>query len=30
MPAEFGQFVLAQQSAGVLVVSQSLPMGEAI
>jgi hypothetical protein len=30
MPTEFGQFVLAQQSAGVLVVSQSLPMGEAI
>jgi hypothetical protein len=30
MPTEFGQFILSQKSSGVLVLSQSLPISEAI
>lgn len=30
MPSEFSQFVTSQRSSGVLVVSQSLPIAEAI
>ena len=30
MPTEFGQFIVTQTSAGVLVVSQNLPIREAI
>ncbi|MGB7085397.1 MAG: DUF5615 family PIN-like protein, partial [Phormidesmis sp.] len=30
MPTEFGRFILLQRSFGVLVLSQSLPIGEAI
>ena len=30
MPTEFGEFIVSQRSAGVLVLSQSLPIGEAI
>lgn len=30
MPVEFGQFILSQTSSGVLILSQSLPISEAI
>ncbi len=30
MPTEFGQFIREQDSSGVLIVSQSLPISEAI
>lgn len=30
MPTEFGQFITSQTSSGVLVLSQKLPIGEAI
>jgi predicted nuclease of predicted toxin-antitoxin system len=30
MPAEFGRFIMSQNSYGVLILSQSLPIGEAI
>lgn len=30
MPIEFGQFILTQTSSGILVVSQSLPVSDAI
>jgi hypothetical protein len=30
MPTEFGQFILSQPSSGVLVLSQNLPISEAI
>jgi hypothetical protein len=30
MPTEFGQFITSQTSSGVLILSQSLPIGEAI
>jgi hypothetical protein len=30
MPAEFGRFIMSQTSSGVLIISQSLPIGEAI
>ncbi|MBW4479399.1 MAG: DUF5615 family PIN-like protein [Tolypothrix brevis GSE-NOS-MK-07-07A] len=30
MPTEFGQFVVSQTSSGVLIISQSLPISEAI
>ncbi len=30
MPIEFGQFVISQTSSGVLIISQSLPISEAI
>jgi predicted nuclease of predicted toxin-antitoxin system len=30
MPIEFGAFVIGQQSAGVLIVSQNLPIADAI
>jgi hypothetical protein len=30
MPTEFGRFIMSQTSSGVLVVSQSLPISEAI
>jgi Domain of unknown function (DUF5615) len=30
MPTEFGQFIAAQTSSGVLILSQNLPIGEAI
>jgi hypothetical protein len=30
MPTEFGQFIASQNSSGVLVLSQNLPIGEAI
>jgi ACT domain-containing protein len=30
MPAEFGLFVISQSSSGVLIISQSLPIGKAI
>lgn len=30
MPTEFGQFISSQTSSGVLILSQSLPVGEAI
>ena len=30
MPTEFGQFIFSQPSAGVLIVSQSLPISEVI
>lgn len=30
MPTEFGQFIAMQTSAGVLIVSQSLPVSDAI
>ncbi|NCR42678.1 MAG: hypothetical protein GPJ21_24580 [Microcystis aeruginosa W13-11] len=30
MPTEFGQFILSQTSSGVLILSQNLPIGEAI
>jgi Domain of unknown function (DUF5615) len=30
MPTEFGQFIMSQSSSGVLLLSQSLPIGEAI
>lgn len=30
MPTEFGEFIVSQRSAGVLVLSQSIPIGEAI
>lgn len=30
MPTEFGQFITTQTSAGVFVISQRLPIGEAI
>lgn len=30
MPSEFGQFVVSQQSSGVFILSQKLPIGEAI
>lgn len=30
MPTEFGQFVAAQNSSGVLIMSQNLPISEAI
>ena len=30
MPIEFGQFILTKRSSGVLVLSQSLPISEAI
>jgi Domain of unknown function (DUF5615) len=30
MPTEFGQFVMSQRSSGVLIISQSLPISEAI
>ena len=30
MPTEFGQFIISKTSSGVLIVSQSLPVSEAI
>jgi hypothetical protein len=30
MPIEFGQFITSQKSSGVLILSQNLPIGEAI
>ena len=30
MPLEFGQFITSQASSGVLILSQNLPIGEAI
>jgi Domain of unknown function (DUF5615) len=30
MPIEFGQFILTQTSSGILVVSQSIPVSDAI
>ncbi len=30
MPIEFGQFITSQTSSGVLILSQNLPIGEAI
>ncbi|MBW4694031.1 MAG: DUF5615 family PIN-like protein [Lyngbya sp. HA4199-MV5] len=30
MPTEFGQFIVLQTSSGVLILSQNLPIGEAI
>lgn len=30
MPTEFGQFITSQTSSGVLILSQNLPIGEAI
>jgi hypothetical protein len=30
MPTEFGQFIEANTSAGVLIISQNLPVSEAI
>ncbi|MDJ0801166.1 MAG: DUF5615 family PIN-like protein [Calothrix sp. MO_167.B12] len=30
MPTEFGQFIMSQPSSGVLIVSQRLPVSEAI
>ncbi|AFY32866.1 DUF5615 family PIN-like protein [Calothrix sp. PCC 7507] len=30
MPTEFGQFIMSQKSSGVLILSQSLPISEAI
>jgi len=30
MPTEFGKFITTQTSAGVLILSQNLPIGEAI
>ncbi|MGG6267660.1 DUF5615 family PIN-like protein [Leptolyngbya sp. AN03gr2] len=30
MPTEFGQFIVSQTSSGVLILSQNLPIGEAI
>jgi ACT domain-containing protein len=30
MPAEFGQFILSNSSSGVLILSQNLPINEAI
>lgn len=30
MPTEFGQFITLQTSSGVLILSQNLPIGEAI
>jgi hypothetical protein len=30
MPTEFGQFITSQSSSGVLILSQNLPIGEAI
>lgn len=30
MPTEFGQFITMQTSAGVLIISQSLPIGDTI
>jgi hypothetical protein len=30
MPTEFGQFITLQTSSGVLILSQTLPIGEAI
>ena len=30
MPTEFGQFILAQSSAGVLIIPQNFPISEAI
>jgi hypothetical protein len=30
MPTEFGQFIMTQSSSGVLILSQSLPVNEAI
>lgn len=30
MPAEFGQFMMSQRSSGVLILSQKLPISEAI
>ena len=30
MPTEFGQFILSQRSSGVLILSQKLPISEAI
>jgi Domain of unknown function (DUF5615) len=30
MPIEFGQFIMTQSSSGVLILSQSLPVSEAI
>ncbi len=30
MPTEFGQFIMTQSSSGVLILSQSLPVSEAI
>jgi Domain of unknown function (DUF5615) len=30
MPTEFGEFVMSQTSSGLLIISQSLPIGDAI
>lgn len=30
MPAEFGEFIMTQRSSGVLILSQSLPINDAI
>ncbi|MDJ0734246.1 MAG: DUF5615 family PIN-like protein [Nostocaceae cyanobacterium] len=30
MPAEFGEFIMSQTSSGVLIISQSLPISDAI
>jgi hypothetical protein len=30
MPTEFGQFIISYSSSGVLILSQNLPIGEAI
>jgi Domain of unknown function (DUF5615) len=30
MPIEFGEFILSQNSSGVLIISQNLPISEAI
>jgi Domain of unknown function (DUF5615) len=30
MPIEFGQFIISQTGSGVLILSQNLPIGEAI
>jgi hypothetical protein len=30
MPTEFGQFIISQMSSGVLIISQNLPISEAI
>ena len=30
MPTEFGQFIMSQTSSGVLILSQNLPISEAI
>jgi hypothetical protein len=30
MPVEFGEFIISQTSSGVLILSQNLPIGEAI